>query len=153
MIHREYPEHKRTEEQKERMLGIYEGFTRRIPIPGMKIEVEDVWNQISQVYARDDGSLWVLTSRGTNELDEGVVGVFDIFDKKGQFVQQVELKGQGDPRNDGYFFVKDRLFVVTDFLAAMMALQGGGGSAEDAEEEPELMEIISYKLESIGSAG
>jgi hypothetical protein len=153
VIHREYPEHKRTAEDKERLMGIYEGFTRRIPIPGLKIEIEDVFNQITQVYAREDGTLWVLSSRGANNLDDGVMGVFDIYDKKGQFVTQVTLKGQGDPRKDGYFFVKDRLFVVTDFLAAMMALQGGGGSAEDAEEEPELMEIISYKLKSIGAAG
>ena len=74
--------------------------------------------------------------------------MFDVYDRKGQFVKQITLKGEGDPRSDGYFFVKDRLFVVTDWLAAMMALQGGGGDAEDAEEEPELMEIISYRLSS-----
>ena len=56
------------------------------------------------------------------------------------------LKGEGDPLNDGYFFVKDRLFIVTDFLSAMMALQGGAGQGADDEEEAEPMEIISYRL-------
>ena len=58
---------------------------------------------------------------------------------------------EGDPRRflqELYFFVKDRLFVVTDFLAALMALQGGGGGDEEAEDEdePELMQIISYRV-------
>jgi hypothetical protein len=153
VIHRDYPEHKRSAEEKERILEIYKGFTRQIPIPDIEYVIEDSHNQIGAIFARDDGSLWVLTSRGSNDLDDGVVGVFDVFDKKGRFVQQVELKGEGNPRSDGYFFVKDRLFVVTDFLAALMALQGGGGSVEDAEEEPELMQVISYKLKTPGGAG
>ena len=84
----------------------------------------------------------------TEGLDEGVIGIFDVYDKQGRFTRQVTLKGDGDPLNDGYFFVRDRLFVVTDFLPAMMALQGGGGGEqeEEAEEEPELMQIISYRV-------
>jgi hypothetical protein len=148
VIHREYPDHVRNDAEKERLLDIYKGFTRRIPIPNIKYEIEDNFNQIQQIYARDDGSLWVQTSRGANANPKGSVGVFDVFDKQGRFSKQVTLNGHGDPLNDGYFFVKDRLFVVTDFLAALMALQGGGGGEEgDEEEEPELMQIISYKVE------
>ena len=58
-----------------------------------------------------------------------------------------ETLDDGDPRNDGYFFVNDRLFVVTDFLHALMALQGGAGADEEVEDEVELMEIISYRVE------
>jgi hypothetical protein len=148
VIHREYPDHVRSDEEKERILDIYKGFTRQIPVPGIKYEIEDTWNQISQIYARDDGTLWVQTSRGSNGLPDGVIGTFDVFDKQGRFMRQVTLKGEGDPLNDGYFFVKDRLFVVTDFLHAMMALRSGGaGSDDEAEDEPELMQIISYKVE------
>lgn len=148
VIHREYPDHRRTDEEKQQLLDIYKGFTKRIPIPDIKFEIEETHNQIQGLFARDDGNLWVQSSRGANGLDEGVAGIFDVYDKKGQFVKQVTLEGEGDPKNDGYFFVKDRLFVVTDWLAAMMALQGGGSDAEDAEEEPELMEIISYRIAS-----
>ncbi len=153
VIHREYPVHKRSEEDVQRILDLYKGFTKRIPIPDMKFEIEDVYNQIQAIHARDDGSLWVQSSRGANDLPDGVVGIFDVFDKKGHFVRQVTLKGEGNAREDGYFFVKDRLFVVTDFLNAMMALQGGGGDSEDAEEEPELMQIISYKIDAATLGG
>ena len=146
VINREYPAHKRTDEQSERILDIYKGFTRQIPIPNIKYEIEPNWNLVQAIHARDDGTLWVQTSRGSWGLPEGEIGRFDVFDKGGKLTRQVILKGQGDPEQDGYFFVKDRLFVVTDFLDALMALQGGAGAAEEADEETEPMEIISYKL-------
>ena len=148
VIHREYPDHVRTDEQKERLLNHYKGFTRRIPIPDIQFEIEDSFNQIQTLQARDDGTLWVRTSRGTNGLKEGVAAIFDVFDEHGRFTRQLTLKGEGNALNDRYFFVKDRMFVVTDFLYAMMALQGGGPTGdEQAEEEAGLMQIISYRLE------
>ncbi len=145
VIHREYPNHVRTKEQRDQTLEIYKGFTQRIPIPNIKFEIEDNWNPIRTLFARDDGTLWVQTSRGTADVPDGTVGVFDVFDKDGRFDRQVTLKGQGDPQKDGYFFVNDRLFVVTDWLNAMMALQGGG-SQDEADDDAEPMEIISYQL-------
>ncbi|MHC4165104.1 MAG: 6-bladed beta-propeller [Planctomycetota bacterium] len=150
VIHREYPEHVRTDEDKERLLDIYKGFTRQIPIPNMKYEIEETWNEIQSLQAREDGTLWVRTSRGTQGLDDGVLGIYDVFDKLGRFAKQVKVVADGDPLNDGVFIVKDRMFVVTDFLAAMMALQGGPSQSEEGEEEeeePELMQIISYRLD------
>ena len=146
MINREYPAHKRTDAESERILEIYKGFTRQIPIPNIKYEIEPNWNPVQSINARDDGTLWVQTSRGAWELPEGELGGYDIFDKDGKLERQVILEGQGNPQTDGYFFVKDRLFVVTDFLDAMMALQGGAGASEEVDEEAEPMEIICYQL-------
>lgn len=149
VIEREYPPHERSAEDHERVLGIYEGFTRQIPVPNMKFDLEKTWNPIQQLWARDDGTLWVLASRGAQGLPDGVIGVFDVFDSSGHFIKQVTLKGEGDSTVDGYFFVADRLFVVTDWLNSLMALQGGGGQSEDEEEmdeEDALMEILSYKV-------
>lgn len=146
VIRREYPSHVRTDEHKKDLLEIYKGFTRQIPIPNIKYEVEDAWNPVQRLFARDDGSLWVATSNGSIDQPEGVVGGFDVFDKDGRFARRVTLKGQGDPTTDGQFFVRDRLFVVTDWLNAMMALQGGAPPEGESDEEAEPMEIISYKL-------
>jgi hypothetical protein len=148
VIHREYPDHARNAEEMERLLKIYKGFTRRIPLPDLKFEIEENWNQVQRLWGRDDGTLWVQTSRGSQGLPDGVLGTFDIYDERGHFTRQTTLNGDGDPQNDGYFFVRDRLFVVTDFLHAMMALQGGAG-ADDEEpgDEVELMEIISYRVD------
>jgi hypothetical protein len=149
VIEREYPDHVRSNEDHERLLGIYKGFTRQIPVPNVKYDLEKTWNPVTQLAARDDGSLWVLTSRGSQGVPDGVMGVYDVFDKEGHFVRQITLKGEGDPTVDGYFFARDRLFVVTDWLNSLMALQGGGGQAaeeEDLEEDEVLMEIISYRV-------
>ena len=146
VISREFSTHERTKAESERILEIYKGFTRQIPIPNMQYEIEPNWNPIQAVNARDDGTLWVQTSQGAWGLPEGQIGGYDIFDKAGKLVRQVILEGQGNPQKDGYFFVKDRLFVVTDFLDALMALQGGAGSTEEVDEEVEPMEIICYQL-------
>ena len=146
VINREFAEHKRSEAQSKRILDIYKGFTRQIPIPNMKYEIEPNWNPVQTLNARDDGTLWVQTSRGAWEIPEGEIGRYDVFDKAGKLERQVILKGQGNPQTDGYFFVKDRLFVVTDFLDALMALQGGAGAAEETDEEAEPMEVICYQL-------
>ena len=146
VINREYPTHKRSDEQSARILEIYKGFTRQIPIPNIKYEIEPNWNPVQAINARDDGTLWVQTSRGAWGVPEGEIGHYDVFDKAGKLVRQVILKGQGNPQQDGYFFVKDRLFVVTDFLDALMALQGGAGAAEETDEEAAPMEIICYQL-------
>ncbi len=146
VIRREYPSHGRTDEHKETVLDIFKGFTRQIPIPNIKYEIEDTWNPVVSLNVRDDGTLWVLTSTGNIDQPEGVVGRYDVFDKGGNFARRVTLKGQGDPTADGQFFVNDRLFVVTDWLNAMMALQGGAPPEEEADEEAEPMEIISYRL-------
>jgi len=147
VINREYSVHERSAAQSERVLEIYKGFTRQIPIPNIRYEIEPNWNPIQQVHARDDGTLWVQTSRGSWDLAEDEIGGFDVYDSDGKLKRQVVLKGQGDPQTDGYFFVGNRLFVVTDWLDAMMALQGGAGAAGDSDEEADPMEIICYKLD------
>lgn len=145
VINREYPTHVRSKDQSERILEIYKGFTRQVPIPNIKYEIEPNWNPVQTINARDDGTLWVQTSRGAWDIPSGEIGRWDIFDKAGKLQRQVTLKGKGNPEKDGYFFVKDKLFVVTDFLDALMALQGGAGAAE-ADEEAEPMEVICYQL-------
>ena len=97
---------------------------------------------------RDDGTLWVLSSPGARSAGNGAVGTFDVFDQKGRFVQQVTLEGQGKPYQDNYIFDGDLLYIVTDFIQAYLALQGGGTEeTAEGEEEPEPMAVICYKID------
>ncbi len=152
VIEREYERLPRKAEDKEFVKGIYEAFTRQIP--NVNIKVDDNWTDILGIYPRQDGTLWVMSSRGGVDQPDGTIGVFDVFDKQGRYMTRVTLKGQGDPQQDGYFFVGDRLFVVTDFLQAAMAAQGGGTDATmDEEEEPEPMAVICYRLDTSAIGG
>jgi hypothetical protein len=143
VIEREYEHLPRTEEDKERMK---QRFVIRGPVDP-EIVVADDAPDVNRMYAREDGTLWVLTSRGIKAATEETLGSFDVFDERGRFVRQVTLLGDGDPEQDLYFFVGDRVFVVTQYIEAMNAMYGGReeiGEEEALEASP--MEVICYRL-------
>jgi len=145
VIHREYQRRKRTPEEVARIKGIWEAFTRQAP--NSKVQIGDLDYDIQALYPRDDGSLWVLTGRGASDRAAGVLGVFDVLDADGKFVREVTLRGQGDPDKDGFYFVGDRLYVVTGALDAAIAMQGGGeGKAKEEDAAP--MEVICYRVDA-----
>jgi hypothetical protein len=144
VIERSMEHRRRSEAECERLRKIYEPFVRQIPNAQIKISERD--NDIFALYARDDGSIWVQTSYGAQDKPDEALGVFDVFDARGRYVQEITLLGQGAPMNDGYFFIGNRLYVVTGFLDAALAAQGGG-SEELEDEEAEPMAVICYKLD------
>jgi hypothetical protein len=144
VITREFERWSRPQEEKDRIRGIFEAFTRQVP--DAKIVVSDFDQDVANIYPRADGTLWVLSSRGSREQPEGSLGTFDVFDQDGRFVREVTLMGEGEPQQDGYFFVKDRLYVVTGFLDAAMAAQGGGTEETESDEDLEPMAVICYEL-------
>ena len=115
-------------------------------IPNCKVNIHDMTKDIENIYVRDDGSMWVLSSAGARNLAKGTLGTFDVFNPQGQFVKTVTLQGEGDPLEDLYVFEKDRLYVVTSFLQAAMSAEGVAG-LYDETEEPEPMAVICYRLE------
>jgi len=147
VIERAYTHHKRSAEESERWTKLYNEFTKN-QVPGSSWKIEKNDRDISQIYPRKDGSVWVLTSTGIFERPEGTMGVFDIFDTQGHFVKQMTLKGDGDPIDDGYFFEGDRLYILTDFLSAAMSAQGGS-SDELGDKEAEPMSVICYEMPGI----
>lgn len=143
VITRAFERRARTQEQIDRVKSIFETFTRQVPNAQVKVSSED--QDINTIYPRADGTLWVMNSRGARDKPDGSLGMFDVFDPEGRFQRQVTLMGQGDPIQDGYFFVGDRLYVVTGFLDAAMAAQGGG-SEEAGLDEAEPMAVICYQI-------
>jgi len=144
VITREYQHRARSAKEKEFMNKMMSFWAQRIP--NCEVKINDQCKDIENVFVRDDGSVWVLSSNGARDLPDGTLGVFDLYNKDGQFVRTVTLKGQGDPLEDNYVFVKDRFYVVTSFLQAAMSAQGVQGLYDDAEEA-EPMAVICYKLD------
>jgi hypothetical protein len=99
---------------------------------------------IQALFARPDGTLWVLNSRGAFEQPDGYLATFDVFDGDGSFLHQVGLRSEGDFRDDGLHLVGDRLFVTRGLRAAQRAERGGGEEDEDAEP----MSVTCYQLSS-----
>ena len=141
-ITREYEPRKRTpaemDEASKRFRVVINGRE-----PERKISKTD--RDIQRLYTREDGALWVLSSRGGLDAPDGVLGTFDVFDQDGRFVRQTVLKGEGSIERDGLYFVGDRLFVVTSLVSARRAMYGGGeGGEEDEDAEP--MAVICYDM-------
>lgn len=118
-------------------------------------EIAPYRNDIARVIARADGSLWVLPSSGLAREDDGVLGVFDVFDAAGRFVRQVEIAVPFRPLDDEFALVGDTLFVFeqsVDAARGMMAGRRGSASeaevddADEEEEEPRPLRIVRYHL-------
>lgn len=148
VIDRAYEPFPRTDQEKER------AYRRLSPtlrwVQGGEIKVAETERIVESIHARPDGTLWVLTNRGARTAPKGAIATFDVFDERGRFVQQITLVGEGDPRNDGFFFSGDRFYVVTGLVDAQDAARGGGTSGgftdEEPEEDPEPVAVICYKL-------
>jgi hypothetical protein len=151
VIRRDYDRPQRNQAQKDEMYGIFDALLQN-QLPQYTIKVSDTDPDITNIYPQDDGSLWVLNSRGTRARPDGAMGVFDVFDSQGRFVRQLTLMGEGQPMKDGYFFLGDRIFVVTGLLEANIASRGGHKGDDEAEaDEAEPIEVISYTLGGAGA--
>jgi hypothetical protein len=143
-ITRKYGHRARDADEKEFMDKLMSHFAQTIP--NCKVTIHDMCKDIESIAVRDDGSIWVLNSDSAREAGDDALGTFDVYNAQGHFVRNVTLKGDGDPLDDLYLFVKDRVYVVTDFLQAAMVAQGVQG-LYDEEEEGEPMAVICYKLD------
>jgi hypothetical protein len=152
VIERDVAPVKRTSEEVEKLKKIYEGFTKQMPFPNKQYDLEPNHPAVTGggLYERPDGSLWVRTSVGTVSGPDDELGGFDIYDPKGRYVRRVILKGQADSLNDAIFFVNDRIYVITEFLNAAMALQGGGADDEsEVDQDAEPMSVICYRSDQL----
>lgn len=145
IIHREYESLRRSSAELARFQKMYDGFTRWNP--NSTFEISDIHMDVNQIFFRDDGSMWVMTSREIYDRAEGIMAEFDVFDRDGRFVREVRMKGEGNPEEDGFFFVGDRLYIVTSQLTALMAQLGISGEEDDYGEEAEPVSVICYQLD------
>ncbi|HXV12979.1 MAG TPA: 6-bladed beta-propeller [Candidatus Krumholzibacteria bacterium] len=103
---------------------------------------------VIQMFARDDGTLWVLSSRG-RDCPKGTIGRFDVFDANGHFVREVTVQGEGNAKADGVTIAGDRLILLKGLRSAQRAMMAAmsDDSAAEEEEEGEPMAIVSYRLD------
>jgi len=145
VIEREYTHRKRSADEVQIMENMMGVFAKRIP--NCNVKITEWTKDVETMYVHEDGTMWVLTSNGSRDMPEGSLGEFDIFDPQGRFFRQVTIMGEGDPQSDGYYFVGDRLYVVTDLVQAAISLQAGGETVDLGDEEPEPMSVICYQMD------
>lgn len=99
----------------------------------------------------DDGSLWVLSSRGYREQPDGVMATFDVFNPEGHLVKEVAVECEGDGTHDALFFpAGDTVVLVRGYLDALAAMFGRGTPISEEGEEARPMEVICYRVGGSG---
>ncbi len=151
VIEREYERWRRTDEEKQIVHDMIDNAMSGTNIPYRVEALEydpDLSYMLRGLRARDDGTLWTLTSRGIREQPAGVLCAFDVFDHDGVFVKQVRLQAPGDGRYDAVFFGgADRAIVVRGYADAFAAQWGRGSRlSEGDDEEAPVMEVICYRI-------
>lgn len=108
---------------------------------------------ILRILPREDGSLWVLTSKGTFDQPGGIMATFDVFDAAGHFVRTVAFQAPGNFRQDEFYLVRDRLVVVRSARSARDAFMGSedGETKEAADVEP--VSIAAFRFDTPTTAG
>ena len=109
--------------------------------PGSTFKVSPVHQTVGRLFFREDGTLWVQSSRDQWRAPDGRFTSFDVYDREGRYVQRVHLDLEADAAQDGIFFSGDRLYVVTDLLSALWSNFGAGGG-----EEAEPVSVIAYSV-------
>ncbi len=129
---------------KARLQKFFESMTRWNR--GSTFTVSETHSAIQGIWFREDGSLWVMSAAGSWDRDEGHMASIDVYDDQGRYVQRVNLVADGDPVEDGMFFLGDRMYLVTDVLSARMASMGGGAE-EDVDEDVEPVSVVAFRMQ------
>ena len=133
--------------EKNRLQAVFDIWAAQNPA-GLDTHVEDVAATVTNLHVTDDNHLWVEHSRSAQTGPEEAFLTFDVFDPAGRFERQVALVCEGDPLDDKLFWANDDTVVlVKGAIPAMYASMAGGGTAdEDAEPEPDDMEVICFRV-------
>ncbi len=97
---------------------------------------------IHELFPRDDGTLWVLSSRGAYDVVEGVIATFDVFDSSGVFDHQVAVMGEGCYYTD-HFYLSGGLFYVVRNITEDIRVENG-----EADSGSDQYELICYQLQA-----
>ncbi len=128
----------------ERFQTMYDGFTRWNPGSTFRVHEEHV--AVGQILFREDGRLWVQSSRNAWRPSEDCATAFDVYDREGRFVERVKLTGELNPVEDGLFFADNRAYIVTDLFSALISAFGQGDDEESEGLEPEPVSVIACEL-------
>jgi len=149
VIDREYNRLQRTPEQKQQLIDLFSSELRQLPFE-FEVVVGDYFPDIAWIQnglrVAPDGTLWVLSSRGTIAQPAGIMQTYDLFDREGHYTRQVQVACAGDGQKDYLFFSgRQRVLLVTGFIDALRSALGGGTSdAEDSEAAP--MEVVCFEI-------
>jgi len=129
-----------------RITALFESWAGANPDTWPRFDLKKTDRAINALHVDGQGRLWVQHSRSNRDLPEGVFLSLDLYDPQGRWLQEVQLKCEGNPVSDGIRFLRDgRILLIRGFVVARLACLGSG-SATLGEDDTESIEIICYQL-------
>jgi hypothetical protein len=103
--------------------------------------ISETARTLVRIVPRADGSIWVLSGRGENDVPADCMMVFDEFDRSGKYVREVRMMGPYQPGRDVFFVTGDRLVVITN-----NGPLGGSELFDEMPDTPDSIEIHCYGM-------
>lgn len=106
---------------------------------------------VLNIFPRENGGIWVLSSRGAFDTKDGELCTLDEFDAEGRFVRQIVMRGDGDLDGDAVVIAGNRVFLLTDRGSARAAMMAQGSDDEDLDDAAP-MSLICYEIPDLTKA-
>jgi hypothetical protein len=146
IITRTFENRKRTEQELRRVNALFDASARNNPYNETR-EIEPRPQVINGLHVDNAGRLWVLHSRSSENLPEGVMQCYDLFDANGSYLQQVFVVCDGHPDYDGLQLLPDgRVLLMKGLVLASMAQSDLGNIPLGEDEESSNMEFVCYRI-------
>jgi len=130
VIERQYEPYRRSAQDMALARRFVEAVYRNYPVPASSCKIEELDADISAIHVTEQGEVWVTPGRGMRDLPAGIALQVDVFDREGQFVRQVALRGAFDADRDLVRLLRDdRLLVVVGAGEGYLNSMGVGESA------------------------
>jgi len=111
------------------------------------VEIEEYEADISTVFVRDDGTIWVQPSRALWDTKPGVYTTFDVFSLEGEFIKQVDIVVDGNAANDALLLASgDMVIHIAGWQDSFVQLMGGVMEEDESGEEAAPMAVTCYRL-------
>ena len=138
---RQTPSRKRSQEEKDRVRPIINVNNAQQDRDWQICDTDPAISRIA--YNFDDDTVWVLTPGGSSEQPEGILETWDVFSPDGRYLRRVPIP-LGHEMNEGTSFLVGggRLIVLRGSTSA----PGESDEELEAEEEPEPLEVICYRI-------
>jgi hypothetical protein len=147
VVTRRFENRKRTADELRRINALFDASAANNQLNETR-EIEPCPQVIQDLHVDEEGHLWVLHSRSSEDLPAGTMQSYDLFDTAGRYVRRVDVACvEGDPELDGLELLPDgRVLLLKGMVLAGTAQSDLGSIPLGEDNESSNMEFVCYRV-------
>ncbi len=146
IIQREYKNRNRTDREMKRMLTLFESVVRGANIQ-ITFDIEKTNQSVASLFIDAENRLWVRHPGSVDDLPDGILAAYDLFDADGKYLQVVSIACEGQPDYDELKFLPDgRVLLIKGYVLAQWETFDTSAINWGEGEDSGSMEIVCYHL-------